>query len=82
MQLNTNYYHSKNINACTCIRDVTKFLVENINAVNLLFEKLVLVTRICFLRENWCPPSPLHWSDAVLYRKSGFGTAKGYKLRK
>ena len=23
-----------------------------------------------------------YWSGAVLYRKSGFGTAKGYKLRK
>ena len=26
--------------------------------------------------------SPHYWSDAILYRKSGFGTAKGYKLRK
>ena len=23
-----------------------------------------------------------YWSDVVLYRKSGFGTANGYKLRK
>ena len=25
--------------------------------------------------------SPRYWSDAVSHRKSGFGTAKGYKLR-
>ena len=38
-------------------------------------------TRICFLLENWCPPPPPP-PIGVLYRKSGFGTAKGYKLRK
>ena len=35
---------------------------------------------VFYVKTDVSPPP--YWSDAVLYRKSGFGTAKGYKLRK
>ena len=36
---------------------------------------------VFYVKTDVSPPPP-YWSDAVLYRKSGFGTAKGYKLKK
>ena len=41
-------------------------------------QKIILQIEFVF----YVKTDPPYWSDAVLYRKSGFGTAKGYKLRK
>ena len=46
-----------------------------------LFNAVKTGTKLEFVFYMKTDVSP-YWSDAVLYRKSGFGTAKGYELRK
>ena len=52
--------------------------VSSIGKSNVIIENIVQLEFVFYVKTD----VSTYLSDAVLYRKSGFGTAKGYKLRK